>query len=660
MKTARICLVLLAGVSAVAGVLISVLLANEPGLPVNELSVALVVTTYTLVAVTLSLARPGQLVGRLTLLGATAWGVGEGLLALGVRGILDRPGSIPAAEWLAVLGTAGRGFGWLMLVLAVPLVFPDGRQPWPGRRWPAYVVGAAVTGFLAATLLAPTPLDTRLFDVDSPTGLPERLMVVADILALSSLAISALALGVAVAGLIHRWRTRDELQRQQLLWFSAAFALPLLLIPTIAAPFTEPWMFGVVTLPVPVAMGIALFQKRLYDVQLVVSRTATYLVLSAAVAGLYAVTVGGVGALLQERGAPWLGWVAAGVVAVSFAPLRNVLQQAVNKVTYGQWSQPADVLAATGRRLSDAADVRRLLGTLADELASGLGIAFVEISDAHGRQLAVRGPEPSDSDELPLTAYGAPVGALRWSRQRLRAADRTLLEDLAHQLGGVVHAAGLVEELRAAQERLVLAREEERRRLRRDLHDGLGPTLASLTLEVDTLRNKMAAGDGLDDEQLVHLRSGIQATVLDVRRIVEGLRPHALDELGLLESLRQLVARMTAGRSLTVDLAAPECLPALPAASEVAFYRVAQEALTNAVRHAQATDIRVDVTAVDGGVAMTVSDNGTGEVIARADGLGLTSMRERAEEIGGRIGIDAVPGTGTKVQLWLPATMVTT
>ena len=653
-------MVVLTGMTAVAGAVTSVVLAAGAETPVNELVVLVVVLAYTLVAVTVTLARPGHLVGRLTLAGAVLWGVGEGMLALGVHGLFERPGSVPAADWLAVLGTAARGLGWLLLVLAVPLVFPDGRLPWRRRRWPAYVVGAAITGFFAATLLAPAPLEIRLEDVDSPTGIPERLDWIIDVLALASLALAAVALGVAVAGLVHRWRTRDELQRQQLLWFSAAFAVPLLFLPLIAAPFSQPWMFGLVTLPVPAAMGVALLQNRLYDVQLVVSRTGTYVALSAAVAGVYAVTVGGVGALLQERGAPWLPWVAAGVVAVSFAPLRNVLQQAVNKVTYGQWSQPADVLAATGRRLSDAADVPGLLGTLTDELGTGLGLAHVEITDARGRRLAARGTESDATDELPLTAYGEPVGTLRWSRQRLRPTERSLLEDLAHQLGGVVHAAGLVDALRGSQERLVLAREEERRRLRRDLHDGLGPALASLTLQVDTLRNKLAAGAAVDDDHLLHLRAGIQSTVLDVRRIVEGLRPPALDELGLLAAVDQLVARLTSGCDLDVELVAPERLPVLPAACEVALYRVAQEALTNAVRHAQATTVRVEIAAEAGGVTLTVGDNGSGEVVARVDGVGMTSMRERAEEIGGQVGVDAVPGEGTRVRLWLPEAGVST
>lgn len=649
MRVARNLGVVLAGVLGVAGALTSVLLAGGPGAPVNELAILLVVTAYAIVAVFISLARPGHLVGRLMLYGTCIWGVGEGLLAVAVRAVARD--QLTTAEWLGMLGSL-RGLGWLVLVLGLPLVFPDGRAPWRGRR-PVVLVIVAIGLFVLASLLAPSPLDARLPGLDSPTGLPQSLVVVADSLALFALLLIAVGLIVAIAGLVHRWRVGDELLRQQLLWFSVAFAAPLLLIPFLPAAFVEPWMFGVVTVPAPIAIGFALFQHRLYDVQLVVNRTVTFGALSGVVAGLYAITVGGVGLLLRDRGAPWLPWVAAGVVAVAFAPLRNALQRAVNRLTYGQWSQPAKILASTGRRLADAADVPGLLRTLTEELGSGLGLAYVEISDVHGRSLAVHGRSEPVQDEAPLTAYGRSVGFLRWSPPRLRAGDRRVLEDLAGQIGGVVHSAGLLGDLREAQERLVLAREEERRRLRRDLHDGLGPALAGLTLQVDTVRNVLAAGSDAN-AGLLRLRSGVAATVLDVRRIVEGLRPPALDELGLDGALVQLADRITNGSGLPVEVSMPTDLPEIPAAVEVAAYRVAQEALSNAVRHSRATCSRVVLSVDQDGIRLEVTDNGTGGVHPRPGGIGLTTMEERAAEIGGRLSIRAAAPRGTTVALWLP------
>ncbi len=650
MRIARIVGVVLAGLAGVAGALTSVLLARGQGAPVNELAVLLVVSAYALVAITISLARPGHPVGRLMLVGGCIWGLGEGVLALGVRAVAH--GQTTSAEWFAVVGTTARGLGWLVLILGLPLVFPDGRTPWGGRR-PVTLAVSAILLFGLGSVLAPSPLDYRLAGLDSPTGLPQPIAVVADLLALGGLLLVAVALVVAVVGLVHRWRAGDDLVRQQLLWFCAAFAAPLLLIPFIPSPAIEPWMFGVVTLPIPVAVAVALLQRRLYDVQLVVNRTVTFVALSAVVAALYAITVGGVGALLRDRGAPWLAWVAAGVVAVTFAPIHNTLQRAVNRLTYGQWSQPADVLASTGRRLADAMDVPGLLTTLTEEIGSGLGLGYVEILDVHGRSLAVHGTPSEVYDVTPLTAYGQTVGSLHLSAPKLRPADRTLLDDLAGQIGGVVHSASLVDDLREAQEHLILAREEERRRLRRDLHDGLGPALAGLTLQVDTVRNVIAAGRNADAE-LLRLRSGAASTVLDVRRIVEGLRPPALDELGLDGALAQLAERIAQSADLTVEVSLPDKLPEMPAAVEVATYRVTQEALSNVVRHSRADRSEVVLTVENDGIRLQVSDNGTGEVRPRPGGIGLTTMHERAAEIGGQLSIRSGTPGGTTVALWLP------
>jgi len=639
---------------AVAGALTMLLLAAGPGpgATADELALLVAVATYAGVGLLVEHARPGHRVGRLLLVGASAWGLGEGLLALALLGHLHDLGSVPATPLLAVLGIALRGFGYLLLILLVPLLFPDGELPWGGRRAPLVLAAAALVLFTSATLLAPRPLDFRLESLDSPSGLPDRLRLVADGFALSALGLCVVSLAVAVAALVHRWRTGDQLRRQQLTWLCVAFAIPLVFLPFVATDLVAPWMFAVAVLPVPVAIAVAMLQRRLYDLQLAVARTLTWLALSAVVAVLYALTVGGVGALLSARGATWLPWVAAGVVAVSFAPLHRLLQQAVNRVTYGRWSQPAEVLAATGRRLADASDVPALLDALVVELATGLGLDFVEIRDGSGRRLAGQGaPGEAPPDRLPLTAYGVPVGTLTWHGPPLRPTDQHLLTDIAHQLGGVVHAAALLDSVRDAQHRLVLAREEERRRLRRDLHDGLGPQLAGLTLRVDTLRNKLSGAEVDPDAELVNLRSEIQSTVVDVRRIVEGLRPPALDELGLAGAVAQLVERTVGHLDAGLELGP---LPGVPAAVEVALYRIAQEALANVVKHSGARRVRVRLRSEGPVVTAEIDDDGSGAAAPRRGGVGLGSMRERAEQIGGTLEVVSRPGTGTTVRVRLP------
>lgn len=648
MRVIRVPAALLLAVSAAGGAVGSVV-ATGSRARFDDVAVVLAVIAYALVGLAVELARPGHPVGRLMLAGAFAWGTGEGLLAIGLAGLDGAPDDTTYLL-LGVVGSATRGLGWLLLILALPLVFPDGRPPSRAAFW---LVATCIASFTAATLLAPVPLEDRLADVDNPVGLPDSWTLVSDLHAVGSIGLSFVALAVAVVTLVRRWRTGGELVRQQVLVFGVAFALPLLLLPLVVTPWASPWMFALVTLPVPVAVAIAMFQRRLYDVQLAVSRTLTYLALSAALAGIYALVVGGAGVMLRDRGTTWLPWAAAGVVAVAFAPLRDSLQSAVNRLTYGRWSAPAEVLADTGRRLADAADGPALLESLTAELVHGLGLDFAEILDAHGRRLAASGAAAEEPDQLPLTAFGREVGTLRWSGRSLRANDRALLADLAHQIGGAVHTTGVVDSLQEARGQLVLAREQERRRLRHDLHDGLGPSLAGLGFQLDAVQNLIADGRPVDD-RIASLRTGLGQTIAELRRIVEGLRPTAIDDLGLFGAVAELGHGLADGSGLLLHLDLPEGHPELPAAVEVAAYRVAQEALTNVVRHAQASTCRVTGTVTDRTLLLEVTDDGRGGAGDRP-GVGMTSMRERAQEIGGHVEVRTLrPGTTVRVSLPLP------
>ncbi len=639
-----------AALLGVAGAAVSIAVAPTWSARATAVALGIDIVLYAVVGVLILWRHPKHPVGRLVCAAVAVWGVSEGLLDVAAADVQATQSSL-ALRLAATAGDIGRGVGWLLLVLVLPLVFPDGRRsgpPWLRRTsWAASLT--AVTAFGLAALLVPTSNDLRLDDIDNPVGLPASLEWVSGLLSLLGLVSAVVAVVLAVVTLVRRWRHEDALLRQKVAWFAIAFAFPVVLFPLGLADRASGWMFAVATFPVPVAIGVAVLQRRLYDVQLAVNRSITYGALSVLIAGLYAVVVGGVGAMLRTEGAAWLPWVAAGVVAVTFAPLRNALQQAANKLTYGQWSQPAEVLADTGRRLADATDVPGLLHGITAGLADGLDLSYVEIADARGAALA-RSGEVVTHDELPLTAYGVHVGVLRWARRPLREADRRLVADVAGQLGAIVHAAGLLDAVRDAQERLVLAREEERKRLRRDLHDGLGPELAALALHVDTLRNEVRSG--VDPEpELVRLRDGIRSTVLDVRRIVEGLRPPALDDLGLTRALEQLAGRMTGELAVAVDVQTP---PAVPAAVEVAAYRIVAEALTNVSRHGHAQQAHVVVRQAGDGLHVQVRDDGTGVVAPREGGVGLASMRERAEEIGGRLEIVADPGRGTTVTAVLP------
>jgi signal transduction histidine kinase len=645
----------LAALSGVAGIVVGILAQSTADGALSLTAVGLMYAAYMVVGLLILNTYPRHVVGRLMLAGGAVSGLGSGMLELGWAHLRQHPEAV-GAQLLATLGETGRGIGWLAVILLVPQVFPDGQRTGPRAlarvawvsAW-ACVVTDAVT-----TLLGPTQSDLRLSEVDNPLGLPHVAQPFFDAVGALMLVAMLATLLLAVTELVWRWRHGDALGRQRLAWFALAFVFPVLVLALSFWDLGRPWIFALVSLPLPVAIGVACLQHKLYDVDLVVNRSLTYGALSLAIAGLYALTVGAMGAMLRRQGAGWLPWVAAGVVAVSFAPLRDALQRFANRITYGQWSQPVEVLAATGRRLVDATDVSGLLQSLADGLREGLRMGYVEIRGVAGECLAICGEPVDQPERLTLQAYGAPVGVLCWSGPVLRDTDRALLVDVAGQLGAVVHSAALLGSLRASQERLVLAREEERRRLRRDLHDGIGPALAGLTLQVDTLRHRLRAGDpGEADGLLLDLRDGIQSAVLDVRRVVEGLRPSALDELGFAEALRQLARRLEASPGPSVEVQV-EVDRRLPAAIEVAAYRIVAEALTNAVKHADAGHVRARVEVSGSCVVVEVGDDGSGAALAREDGVGLVSMRERAVELGGALVVDSRPGLGTRVRAELP------
>ena len=611
---------------------------------------------FALVGAVVAATRPRNRVGWLMLAGGVLWALGELLVDLARHGIVAQPGSVPVASAFAVTGQAARGVGWALVTLAVPLFFPDGRLASPKWRWLVRLLVVIVV----ASALDPV-LDIRgdLTDFGAwrnPVGLTHPWDAIGGVVFLAHVPASLVVTVGVVAQLVSRWRRGDVVERQQLSLLAGAALVAVVAAPVAIGVGGGGWLFGAAALPLPFAIGFAVLARGLYDLRTAANRTLVWVTLSLVVAGCYALVIAGVGSLVHvDLGAAWLPWVAAAVVAVSFAPLRDALQRAVNRLTFGRWDEPYDVLATLGQRLEATADVDRLLADVTTELES-LGLRAVSISDSSGRVLA-GDDEPAAGDDvtLPLSAYGSVVGSLRYRPPvtPLRSRDRQLLDDLAGHLGGVLHAARLTAELQGARERLVLAREEERRRLRRDLHDGLGPAMAGHLLRLDVIAGKVgatspAAGD------VEALRAELRATVLEVRRVVEGLRPPALDELGLAASIAQATERLTAGARVRLDLRVDE-LPPLPAAVEVAAYRIVTEAVTNVVRHAAAGSCLVRVTADGPLLRLTVADDGRGVPVDVArGGNGLQTMRERAEELRGRLQVVSTDGTTVVAELPLP------
>ena len=334
----------------------------------------------------------------------------------------------------------------------------------------------------------------------------------------------------------------------------------------------------------------------------------------------YVAVVGLVGATLSSRGDLVVSLVVTGVVAVCFQPVRERVQRFVNRLMYGERDDPYTAIAGLGRTLASSLQLDAVLPTVVETIGQTLALQYVGLALAattlHGkaRVAAEYGTPGTDVLAFPLVHQGIAVGELRLAPrpgERLRERDHRLIADLAPQVAAAVHAVGLSQELQLARQRIVQLREEERRRIRRDLHDGLGPALAGLTFTLEAVRNLTDSDLQRADELLVSATEQVQTMIGDVRRLIYGLRPPTLDQLGLAASLRGLASQESSpGTSVTID--APSSLPPLPAAVEVAAYWIAQEALTNVKRHAHARTCSVRVAVEPTTLRLEIADDGAG------------------------------------------------
>jgi signal transduction histidine kinase len=627
---------------------------------VNEIVAAVVTAITAVIGAVVALAQPRNVIGWLILGGAALAGTAEALTELGVHGVRTNPGSVPAAVYLVTFGVIARAIASVLFIAAVPAYFPDGRLPGPRWSWVRWSLIVAVVATIAGGLIA--PIETRLgqhwHGPFTPGGeLGDNLQGI-DVL---GVVFTVVAGAGAIAGLVSRWRRRGPVVRQQLLLFACAVAVSVLfligvLITVSVSSSGGPSraIFGLAGLPLPIAVAIATLNHGLYDLRRAANRTILWLLMTSSIAAIYVVVVVSAAALSPDRRAWWPPAIAATVAAVALFPLRNRLHLLVHRVVYGRWREPYAVLSGLAARLEAAADVDLLLDAAVKELGTELDLRDISVRDRDGTVLA-GAAEPAD-ESVPLQAYGVTVGELTYRRpdRQLSESEILLIRDLARHLGGTLHARALFNDLQRTRERLVLAREEERRRLRRDLHDGIGPALAGLTLKAETARALLPAGADGSADQLQDLSDEIRATVVDVRRVVEGLRPPALDELGLDGACRQAVDRLTRAAGVTADVQTNTDLSRLPAAVEVAAFRIILEAVTNVVRHARAQRCCVSLTRSSTALVVTIADDGAGLVEGSRDaGNGLATMRERADELGGSLSVVRT-SPGFRVEALLP------
>jgi len=644
-----------------AFVIVLDVLAGEHGEPWWQAALGL---TAILVSVTIGLLitvrRDGHPIGWLLLANGliiAMSGVAQGYARYAVQEDL---GALPGAEWAVLWDQSA----WPLLfgvILAIVLLFPDGRLPSPRARWIAIGGAAAIGGFTVLSFFDPEPFEAPYENVDRPLpGLPEAFGVLWPIVLLAILA----SLVGGVRAVRRRFRDATGIERLQLKWLAfSAFLVPLTLLvclvgATAAGGVEDDDAFGALFLfmlgAIPASIGVAVLRYRLYAIDRIINRTLVYGVLTILLAAAYGATALVLGTALGS-GSPWATAGATLAVAVAFRPLRARVQDLVDRrfsrARYEARRRIGEFLEdlRAGRARPEA--IEGILGEVLSDPVLELRFWLPESEsyvDARGR------PADDSTDErqrTPVQRAGVPVALVRHSPPSIERPN--LLDDVVADAGLAIEIARLrvelrrqLEEVEASRGRIVSAGYEERRRIERDLHDGAQARLVSIGLALRHAQHELDPASSPATTALDGAVDEVTLAIEELRDLARGVRPAQLDD-GLAPALREL-----AGRSpVPVDVSAGS--ERFPGDLEAAAYFIASEGLTNAVKHAQASKISVSANRDNGTLVVTVTDDGVGGA-SEAEGTGLRGLSDRVEAHQGALRVESVPDRGTTLTAALP------
>ncbi|HXA43038.1 MAG TPA: GAF domain-containing sensor histidine kinase [Candidatus Solibacter sp.] len=587
------------------------------------------------------------------------------------------------AAWLSYWVWAPAG----ALAPLVILLFPDGRFLTRRWRWVGVAGGANLVGIVAVQMFA-----TYSFaPVRNPLAIP-AVTSLGDSIGPTFGAGTALLSVVALVSFVLRYRRATSEVRQQIKWVAYSMALlpPFLVVSALTSPQGAPdnalvILSGVLnfvaTLSTPVCLGIAMLRFRLYDIDVVISRTLVYGSLAAFITAVYVGIVVGVGTLVGSGGQPnlVLSIVATAIVAVAFQPVRERLQKIANRLVYGKRATPYEVLSQFSERVSETYAADEALPRMAKVLAEGTGAERAEVwlraddllrraaawpQDSApaepGRVLDETLPSMPGADRaVPVRHQGELLGALTVTKragESLTPVEEKLLDDLAAQAGLVLKNVGLtaellarLEELRASRQRLVAAQDEERRRLERNLHDGAQQNLVALKVKLG-LAETFAEKDPAKAKELVaQLKTEADEALETLRDLARGIYPPLLADKGLAVALESQARKAT----LPVDVES-DGIGRYPQDIEAAVYFCCLEALQNVQKYAEANRAVVRLRETTGDLCFEVRDDGRGFDPATAKhGAGMTNMADRLDALGGSLHV-AREGLSTIVGGRLP------
>jgi signal transduction histidine kinase len=550
--------------------------------------------------------------------------------------------------WLYALGDAAALLCWAAL-LRFALVFPS---PPPRLRGYALVGPYALVVLLYGAHLL---LVWRRDPANPWTHI------------IAPLEISTLAARVVpflvVAALIIQYRRAPVSARRPLRWVVSGVAVAL----GVYSLTVNGWLgvagaFALGLALLPLTVGGTIIRFRLFDIEVFLTRSLLWAGLTIGALAIYVILAATVSHLVGHGTVLFL---ASGLIALTLVPLRDRLQRMISRIAWGHRDNPFGIITQLGR-IDTTQPPQEVLLSLATTIRASLRLAYVGIDVIHSpaaepELAAAAGIRGDGVQTVPLVHGDETVGALQLDvgqhREPFGAGDHRLFDALSRSAGAIVNATRLTLALQRARQQVVTSREEERRRIRRYLHDVLGPTVAAGVMQLEAVRVLMDADPEQASQLVGRALTGSRQAIDDVRRLGDELRPAGLDQLGLVASIEARVSLFqrpttSSGKGFSVGVEANGEFRALPAAVEVAAYLIAVEAVNNAARHAQATTCTVRLIR-KADLTITIDDDGQGLPRNFVSGVGLRSMRERAEELEGTFEIDHF-AAGTRVTARIP------
>ena len=621
--------------------------------------------------------RPGNPIGWLFL--AQGLGAALGLAGLTYAKYAVRSGApLGAARWAAWVAVFF--IEALFPLFLILLLYPDGRLP--SRRW-----RPAVWLILAANalLLAVAATSDVAFEGAAPAGLAAPVALIPHRIAsplVNNLEGVMLSPVPPVRRCMVRYRRASGVVRQQIKWFAYAGIVAAVGFVAAAQVSSQPVIAFIVLVPfVPVASGIAIMKHRLYDIDVVISKTIVYGSLAAFITAVYVLVVVGLGSLgsgsLHAGPRPNLGLsiLATAVVAVAFQPVRERVQHLANRLVFGKRATPYEALSDFAGRMGGAYAADDVLPRMARVLAEGTGAGHAVVWLKDGAELVAGACWPADArpptraalrdgevpaiggtDRVALVSYqGETLGALSVSKrpgENLTPVEGKLMSDLAGQAGLVLRNIGLTQqlqakltELQASRLRIVAAADDQRRRIERDIHDGAQQQLLAIAAKLAAAESAAGQDEERERALVAQLKAETSGALETLRELARGIYPPLLADQGLTAA----VTTQAGKAPVPVEVNAGG-IGRYPAEIETAIYFCCVEALHNAARHAPGSAVRISLTEDRGQVMFTVTDDGPGfDPAAKAAGSGLRNMSDRLAALGGSCQVDTRPGRGTAV-----------